>query len=129
MFMASIAASPQSALLISRDRLFTLWDMTAMVRSSGVIGYSALMRSLGVDPKPLLKKHGLPLDLGENDDVLVPVRAIVNLEEDSAAATNCPDFGLRLAATEDIRVVGPLAAAIQNAETVGEALQTASRYL
>jgi len=100
-----------------------------MVRSSGVIGYSALMRSLGVDPKPLLKKHGLPLDLGENDDVLVPVRAIVNLEEDSAAATNCPDFGLRLAATEDIRVVGPLAAAIQNAETVGEALQTASRYL
>jgi AraC-like DNA-binding protein len=100
-----------------------------MVRSSGVIGYSALMQRLGVDPKPLLKKHGLPLNLGEDDDVLVPVRAIVNLEEDSAAATNCPDFGLRLAASEDIRVLGPLAAAIQNAATVGEALDTASRYL
>jgi AraC-like DNA-binding protein len=36
---------------------------------------------------------------------------------------------LRLAATEDIRVLGPLAAAIQNAGTVGEALSTASRYL
>jgi AraC-like DNA-binding protein len=100
-----------------------------MVRSSGVIGYSALMRQLGVDPRPLLEKHGLPLDLGEDDDVLVSVRAIVNLEEDSAAATGCPDFGLRLAATEDIRVLGPLAAAIQNAGTVGEALDTASRYL
>jgi len=100
-----------------------------MVRSSGVIGYSALMHRLGVDPKPLLRKHGLPLNLGEDDDVLVPVRAIVNLEEDSAAATKCPDFGLRLAATEDIRVLGPLAAAIQNAGTVGEALGTASKYL
>jgi AraC-like DNA-binding protein len=103
--------------------------MTAMVRSSGVIGYSALMRSLGVDPKPLLRKHNLPTNLGEDEGVLVPVRAIVQLEEESAQVTGCPDFGLRLAATEDIRVLGPLAAAIQNASTVGEALDTASKYL
>lgn len=100
-----------------------------MVRSSGVIGYSALMRTLGVDPKPLLRKHNLPLNLGEDEGVLVPVRAIVELEEESALITGCPDFGLRLAATEDIRVLGPLAAAIQNAGTVREALETTSKYL
>jgi AraC-like DNA-binding protein len=93
------------------------------------MGYSALMRSLGVDPLPLLKRHGLSPDHGEIEDALVPLRAAIRLMEESAAAAHCPDFGLRLAASQDIRILGPLAAAMQHSRTVGEALDTASRYL
>lgn len=100
-----------------------------MVRSMGLMGYSAFMRELGQDPRPLLKRHGLPVDLGENEDALVPLLSVINLEEDSAAKTGCQDFGLQLAARQDIRIVGPLAAAIQHSATIGEAMNTVSRYL
>ncbi len=100
-----------------------------MIRAAAGKGYGALMASLGVDPLPLLKRHGLPPELGDREDALLPLRAVVNLLEDSAAATGCPDFGLRLAASQDIHVLGPLAAAIQHSATAGEALKTAARYL
>jgi len=103
--------------------------MTAMVRAAGHMGYSALMRSLGVDPLPLLQRLGFAPDHGENEDTLVSLRSVVQLMEESAVATGCQDFGLRLAATHDIRVLGPLAAAMQHSPTVGEALKTAARYL
>jgi AraC-like DNA-binding protein len=103
--------------------------MTAMVRASGRKGHAALMASLGVDPMPLLKRHGLPPEASDSEDALLPLRSLVNLLEDSAAATGCPDFGLRLAASQDIHVLGPLAAAIQNSATAGDAMKTAARYL
>jgi AraC-like DNA-binding protein len=103
--------------------------MTAMVRAAGVKGYPELMRALGTDPRPLLEKHGLPADCGENDEALLPAERVVALLEESAAATGRADFGLRLAACQDIRVLGPLAAAMQHSATVGEALATLARYL
>jgi AraC-like DNA-binding protein len=103
--------------------------MTAMVRAAGRNGHAALMASLGVDPRPLLERHGLPPESSDREDSLLPLRALVNLLEDSAAATDCPDFGLRLAASQDIQVLGPLASAIQHSATAGEALKTAARYL
>jgi AraC-like DNA-binding protein len=127
--MACIVFDEALAFLILWDKIFTIRDMTAMVRASGHMGYSALMRTLGVDPLPLLRRHGLSPDHGENEDVLVPLRAAIMLMEESAAAARCPDLGLRLAASQDIRILGPLAAAMQHSPTVGEALHTASRYL
>lgn len=100
-----------------------------MVRSAGLTGYAALMRGLGTNPLSLLEKHGLPANLGEDEDRLLPLAHIVSLMEDSAAVTGCQDLGLQLAANQDIRILGPLAAAMQHSSTVAEALNTASRYL
>jgi AraC-like DNA-binding protein len=103
--------------------------MSAMVRSNALMGYSALMRELGADARPLIRRHGLPADLGENEDALVPVLPVVQLLEESAQRTGCEDFGLQLAARQDIRILGPLAAAIQHSSTIAEAMNTVSRYL
>ncbi len=100
-----------------------------MTRASGMKGYSALMQQLGVDPLPLLEKRQLPADLGSGEGGMVALPSTVNLMEDSALATRCPDLGLRLAACQDIGVLGPLAAAIQHSASVREALETISRYL
>jgi AraC-like DNA-binding protein len=103
--------------------------MTAMVRASGLRGYSALMRQLGADPDRLLRRYRIDPELLLDDDALLPLRATAQLFEDSAAITACADFGLRLADQQDISVLGPLAIAMQHAPTVAEALDIISRYL
>lgn len=103
--------------------------MTGMVRASGLRGYIGLMRELGADPLPLLRRYRIsPESLGE-EEALISTRSTVQLIEASAAATGCPDFGLRMARGQDISVLGPLAIAMQNAPTVGHAMDYASRYL
>lgn len=100
-----------------------------MVRASGLRGYSTLMRQLGADPDQFLRRHRINPDLLLDDDALLPLRATAQLFEDSAASTNCADFGLRLADQQDISVLGPLAIAMQHAPTVAAALDMISRYL
>src|SRR5262249_49658379 len=103
--------------------------MTAMVRASGLWGYTALMRELGADPVKMLKRYHIDPDALEDDDALLPLNAVVQVIEMSAMATRCGDFGLRMAQSQDINVLGPLAIAMQNASTVGRAMEYASRYL
>jgi AraC-like DNA-binding protein len=103
--------------------------MVALIRTGALRGYRELMRSLGVDPLPLLRRQGVTPEQLDDEDALVPLHRLVALGEASALATRCPDFGLRLSASQDIRMLGPLALVLQNAPTIGEALQSAARYL
>lgn len=103
--------------------------MTAMVRASGLRGYSALMRSLGADPASLLRRYRIPSGSLTDDDALLSLRSCVHLLEASAVETNCPDFGLRLSRAQDISVLGPLGIVLQNAPTVREAWDYVSRHL
>ncbi len=100
-----------------------------MVRASGLRGYEALMRKLGADPIPMLRRYRISPEALQDDDALLPLRSAVHLFEASANATKCPDFGLRLAEEQDISVLGPVAIAMQNAPTVASAVETISRYL
>jgi len=100
-----------------------------MVRAAGLRGYESLMRDLNADPLALLQRHRITLESLNDDDALIPLRSAVNLLEASAAATQCSDFGLRMARTQDISVLGPLSIAMQNSPNVADALQLASRHL
>lgn len=103
--------------------------MTAIVRASGIRGYQALMRGLGVDPLPLLARFHIPPDALDDAEALISLRAVINLMEASAHATGCQDLGLRLAESQDIGILGPLAVAMQHSRTVADALQLASRHM
>jgi len=103
--------------------------MTVMLRATGLRGYPALMRSLGVDPRALLRRHRIAEAQLEDEDALVSLRDAIELLEASAAAARCPDLGLRMTQAQDIAVLGPLAVAMQNSPTVADALQCASRHL
>lgn len=100
-----------------------------MVRASGLRGYEALMRELNADPVEMLRRYRIAPESLQDDEALLPLRATVHLLEASAAAAECPDFGLRLSLSQDISVLGPLAVAMQNAPTIARALDYASRYL
>jgi len=103
--------------------------MTATVRAGGLHGYTALMQELGADPVAMLRRFRIAPESLADDDALISLHAVIQLIESSAAATRCADFGLRMSRHQDISVLGPLAIAMQNAPTVGRAMEYASRYL
>ncbi len=100
-----------------------------MVRSGGIRGFETLVRSLGGDPLPLLRRHRITLQSLKDEDALIPIRAAAQLMEDAATTLDCPDFGLRLSRPWDVTILGPLAVAMQHSSTIADALQCATRYL
>lgn len=100
-----------------------------MIRAASLRGYPALMRSLGAEPRMLLRRHRITADQLDDDEALVSLRDAIELLESSALQARCNDFGLRMTTTQDIGILGPLAVAMQNSPTVADALHCASRHL
>ena len=103
--------------------------MTALVRASGLSGYSSLVESLGGNPQQLSKDCGIDLQLTHFEDALMPYRQIIHLMEHSATELGFADLGLRLAAVQDVGILGPLAVAIQNAPTLERAVRCAANFI
>lgn len=103
--------------------------MTARVRVAGLRGFDKLVRSYRGNPQTLARDCGLDLSVVSDEDALIPYRQVIHLMEHSATVLDIPDFGLRLAASQDIGILGPLAVAMQNSATVEEALRCAATHL
>lgn len=101
----------------------------SLVRAQALRGYPELVRDLGGDLTALLDWARIPAAALEQPQAFVPYGAVIRLLERSAAELHCPDFGLRLARCQDIGILGPLAVAMRNCATMGEALACASRYI
>ncbi len=100
-----------------------------LVRAVALKGYPELVGELGGDVSRLLGRFRIPEAIFEQPQEFLPYIDVIRLLEDSARHLRCPDFGLRLAERQDIGILGPLAVAMQNSATVGEALACASRYI
>src|SRR3954453_1736909 len=88
------------------------------------------MQELGVAARPVLERNDVDPDLLRDAQSMISLSATARLLEDSAVATHCPDFGLRLVGRQQSGdLLGPLAIALLNAPTAAEALTDASRYL
>ncbi|MBM7415475.1 MULTISPECIES: AraC family transcriptional regulator ligand-binding domain-containing protein [Nocardiaceae] len=88
-----------------------------------------MIESLHGDAASLVVRVGLPLAVLDNDEILVRDTSIAALLELAAAELDCADFGLRVALEQNLDLLGPLALAVGNSETIGEALDCTSRYL
>jgi AraC-like DNA-binding protein len=103
--------------------------MGSMVRAAGLRGLPALIEELGGDGGALLRAVGIDPAALDSDDAVLRTLDAGRALETAAAQLDCPDLGLRLAAKQDIAVLGPLAIAIENSATLGEALDCAARFL
>ncbi|MDN5916426.1 MAG: AraC family transcriptional regulator [Pseudonocardia sp.] len=110
--------------------------MVSMTRAAALRGLPPLVDQLGGDGAALLTRFRVPVDAVETDgagdgvdDALVPSRTVGRILETAAAELACPDLGLRLAEQQGLGVLGPLAVAVQNSATLGEALDCVSRFL
>jgi AraC-like DNA-binding protein len=101
----------------------------AMIRSAGLRGFRATVAELGGSADTYAHAAGLPAAALDTDDLLVPDHAMAHILNIAADDLACPDLGLRIAARQDLGMLGPLALAIQNSATLAEALECTSRYL
>jgi len=92
-------------------------------------GYRPLVRELGGDAARLLRSAKIQGAAFDQPDSFISFDGVVQLLERSARDLACPDFGLRLAARQDIGILGPLAVAMRSSATVGEAMRCASKYI
>lgn len=103
--------------------------MSTLLRSSLFSGFDSLTTSLGGKPREILRRFGLPGDLGGNPDQYVLFRKAVALLEYCADYLGCPDFGLRLARQQGIAMLGPVAVLVRNADTVQAAYEAIAQYM
>jgi AraC-like DNA-binding protein len=112
------------------DRDLSLRTIHVPIRAATLRGFAALVRELGSSSEGLLAAHGLDEEqIARGDNIFIGFDTVEALLEAAADQCGAPDFGLRLAAQQDIRILGPLAIAMENAGTVGETVDLAARYL
>ncbi|MDP9141135.1 MAG: AraC family transcriptional regulator [Pseudomonadota bacterium] len=87
------------------------------------------MQELKIDPVPLLRRACVPLQALTEEQTQVSVYSVAALLEASALPGRCPDVGLRMAAVDDIRILGPLAIQVKRAETIADVVEAVSRRL
>jgi AraC-like DNA-binding protein len=102
--------------------------MKPTARYASLNRYIELSQSLGIDPVRLMRANGLDPSLLAFQDNRIPAAAVVQLLEDSAVASGCDDFGVRLAELRQFSNLGPLSLVLREEPDVRSALQLLSRY-
>lgn len=103
--------------------------MSTLIRAAGMRGAAGALRDRGVAIEPLMDRLEIPRAALEDEELRVSLPAYAQLLELGSEAANCPDLGMQIAERQDISILGPIAIGMQNASTVGEAMQVASRFL
>ena len=103
--------------------------MTDLIRSAGLSYYPEVARSVGLDPKQMMRKVRLPLACLEQPDIPIAVTGLRRLLELSAEASGAEDFGLRLAERGGLTNFGGVGLIVREQATVGEAIEAFSHFI
>ncbi len=98
------------------------------MRAAALINYFDVARDLGLNPQPLLQAVGLTRTQLDDPENRVPVSAVLELLENSAAASNCPTFGLRMAESRQLSHFGVVSLLLSHQPTLRDALQVLMQY-
>jgi AraC-like DNA-binding protein len=121
--------------LTDRDICFTIRDiagiraLTDLIRSACLTRYAEIARSVGLDPRKMLRKVRLPLACLDQQDMRVAIGGVRRLLEDSAEASGIDEFALRMADRGDLSNLGPVGLIVREQATVGAAIEALSRYI
>ena len=103
--------------------------MTDLIRSAGLSCYPEVARSVGLDPRQMMRKARLPLAVLDKPDTPIAVASLRRLLELSAEASGAEDFGLRLAERGGLTNFGAVGLIVREQATVGEAIEAFSRFI
>jgi AraC-like DNA-binding protein len=99
------------------------------VRADALLEFDELVRSLRGDADELLRAAGLDPRATRISGRYLPHKGFTEVLELAAQELEVPDFGMRLGHRQTIHILGPLAVALENAETIAEMLLLAERYI
>ena len=103
--------------------------MTDLIRSAGLSCYPEVARSVGLDPRQMMRKVRLPLAILDKPDTPIAVPSLRRLLELSAEESGAEDFGLRLAERGGLTNFGAVGLIVREQATVGEAIEAFSRFI
>jgi AraC-like DNA-binding protein len=103
--------------------------MTDLIRSAALTHYPEVARSVGLDPKQMMRKVRLPLACLEQPELRIAVSGFRRLLEMSAAESGAQDVGLRMADRGGVTDLGPVALIVREQPTVGKAIEALARYI
>ncbi|MCP3392571.1 AraC family transcriptional regulator [Bradyrhizobium sp. CCGB12] len=103
--------------------------MTDLIRSAGLSYYPEVARSVGLDPRQMMRKVRLPLACLDKPDTPIAVAGLRRLLELSAEVSGAEDFGLRLAERGGLTNFGAVGLIVREQATVGEAIEAFSRFI
>jgi AraC-like DNA-binding protein len=99
-----------------------------LVRATTLSGYFEIARELGIDCNPQLRRVGLTRSMLAHQEQMIPSRAVIDLLEASAIASNCPTFALRMVERRSLADIGRISLLIAHQTTLREALDVLSQY-
>jgi AraC-like DNA-binding protein len=99
-----------------------------LVRAAALTGYFAVAEEFRLDTIPLLRRSGLTRAMLENPEQVVPARPVIRLLEDSAAASGCLTFGLRMAELRGLADLGMVSLLIAHQSTLRDALSVMIQF-
>jgi AraC-like DNA-binding protein len=104
-------------------------SQNGLIRARALTGYAELVTRHGGDVTALLAGVGLTRQVLDAPDMPLALNHMAALLHHSAVTLGVPDFGLQLARSRDIKVLGPVALFARHAATVGEACAAIRRNL
>ncbi|MCJ8284615.1 AraC family transcriptional regulator [Halomonas sp.] len=97
-------------------------------RASSLHGFANFARQQGIDPEAQLARVGLSLSLLESPESIIEFSSLAMLLENCAEASGDSLFGLKFGQYQGVDIFGPLLYLIQNAATVGLALEELAHH-
>lgn len=102
--------------------------MSTLVRAAVLTNYLEVAQHLGLNSHTELARAGLSKALLQDPEQMLPVQNAVQLLENSALASGCPTFGLRMAESRQFSDLGAVALLLTHQPTLRTALQVAVQY-
>ena len=103
--------------------------MPELVRSAVLTNYAEIARSVGLDPYHMVQTVGLSQACLVERDLKIPATAVRRLLEDSAALSGVENFGLRMAETRRLSILGQLGMVARDAPTVRQLMDIIAQYM
>ena len=102
--------------------------MGTLFRAATLTNYFEVAEHLGLNPQPLLAAAGLTRAQLQDPEQHIPATAAIELLEDSARASACITFGLRMAESRELADFGAVSLLLAHQRTLRDALKAVVRY-
>jgi AraC-like DNA-binding protein len=99
-----------------------------LVRAASLSGYFAVAEQLRLEVGPLLRRAGLTRSMMNNPELMIAARSVVQLLEESAQASGCMTFALRMAEQRELSDIGLMSVLIIHQPTLADALDVLSEW-
>ncbi len=95
---------------------------TLLCRSAILNGFSESVIELGHVPATFMHRHNLPVAALSEQDLMLPVRQVLALFNETANALDVEDLGIRIAEARPFSTMGPITLAMRERTSIGDAL-------